>query len=146
MAQSVDRDKRVVRNIVEQAKAAGKSVGLGTTSQVTDASPAGFAAHVEDRDQQSEIARQYIEETKVDVILGGGEDRWYPAGNAGGFPDNPREGPSEQSIGTEGNFVKKAKSLGYQYITDKKGLKSADGKKVLDLFANEEMFQQRPEG
>src|SRR5215212_9528664 len=34
----VDNDKQVVRNIVEQAKASGKSVGLVTTSQVTDAS------------------------------------------------------------------------------------------------------------
>jgi alkaline phosphatase len=56
----VDAQGREVRNIVEQAKAAGKSVGLVTTSQVTDASPAGFAAHVEDRSQHREIARQYI--------------------------------------------------------------------------------------
>ena len=69
-----------VPTIVERAKAAGKSVGLVTTSQVTGASPAAFGAHVEDRDEQSEIARQFIEETKVDVILGGGEDRWYPRG------------------------------------------------------------------
>jgi len=58
----VDAEGREIRNIVEEAKAAGKSVGLVTTSQVTDASPAGFAAHVEDRDQQSVIARQYIED------------------------------------------------------------------------------------
>ena len=60
----VDAEGQEVRNIVEQAKAAGKSVGLVTTSQVTNASPAGFAAHVEDRSQQSEIARQYIEDTR----------------------------------------------------------------------------------
>jgi hypothetical protein len=63
-----------------------------TTSQVIDASPAGFAAHVRDRGQQSEIARQYIEETKADVILGGGEDRWYPEGNEGVYPDDPAGG------------------------------------------------------
>jgi alkaline phosphatase len=142
----VDVNKNVVPNIVEEAKAAGKSVGLVTTSQVTDASPAGFAAHVEDRGQQSEIARQYIEDTKVDVILGGGEDRWYPAGNPGAFPDNPPEDPSEQSSSTEGNLVKTAKNLGYRYVTDEEGLKNTNGKEVLGLFANEEMFQQRPEG
>jgi alkaline phosphatase len=108
----VDAEGQEVRNIVEQAKAAGKSVGLVTTSQVTDASPAGFAAHVEDRSQQSEIARQYIEDARVDVILGGGEDRWYPAGNPGAFPDNPSEDPSEQSSSTEGNLVNKAKNRG----------------------------------
>jgi alkaline phosphatase len=51
---------------------------------------AALAAHVEDRSQQSEIARQYIEEARVDVIPGGGEDRWYPAGNPGAFPDTCR--------------------------------------------------------
>jgi alkaline phosphatase len=142
----VDAEGREVRNIVEQAKAAGKSVGLVTTSQVTDASPAGFAAHVTDRSQQSEIARQYIEDARVDVILGGGEDRWYPTSNPGAFPDNPPEDPSEQSSSTEGNLVNRAKDLGYQYVTDEEGLKSANGKKVLGLFANEEMIQQRPEG
>jgi len=142
----VDAEGQEVRNIVEQAKAAGKSVGLVTTSQVTDASPAGFAAHVEDRSQQSEIARQYIEDTRVDVILGGGEDRWYPTGNPGAFPDNPPEDPSEQSSSTEGNLVNKAKNRGYQYVTSEQGLERANGQKVLGLFANEEMFQQRPEG
>jgi alkaline phosphatase len=142
----VDAEGREVRNIVEQAKAAGKSVGLVTTSQVTDASPAGFAAHVEDRSKQSVIARKYIEDAKVDVILGGGEDRWYPAGNPGAFPDNPPEDPSEQSIGTEGNLVNRAKNLGYQYVTSEEGLESTNGKKVLGLFANEKMFQQRHEG
>ena len=53
----VDVKGNEVPNMVEQAQAAGKSVGLVTTSQVTDASPAGFAAHVEDRSQQSEKAR-----------------------------------------------------------------------------------------
>ena len=142
----VDVNGNEVPNIVERAKAAGKSVGLVTTSQVTDASPAGFAAHVEDRSQQSEIARQYIEDAGVDVILGGGEDRWYPAGNPGAFPDNPPEDPSEQSSSTEGNLVNRAKGLGYQYVTSEQGLEQANGSKVLGLFANEEMFQQRPEG
>lgn len=70
-AVGVDANGQNVTNIVELAKAAGKSVGLVTTSQVSDASPACFAAHVADRDDQSEIARQYIEDAQVDVILGG---------------------------------------------------------------------------
>ena len=142
----VDENGKPVTTIIERAKAAGKSVGLVTTSQVTDASPAGFAAHVADRSQQSEIARQYIEDTRVDVILGGGEDWWYPAGNPGAFRDNPPEDPEEQSRGTEGNLVDRAQELGYEYVTDQEALQSADGRKVLGLFANEEMFQQRPEG
>jgi alkaline phosphatase len=139
----VDQDGEVVPTIIERAKAAGKSVGLVTTAQVTDASPAAFAAHAEDRGQGSEIARQYIEETKVDVILGGGEDYWYPEGVEGAFPDNP---PEEESQGTEGNLVERAKELGYEYVTDQERLEGANDSKVLGLFANEEMFQHNPEG
>ena len=142
----VDADGNTVTNLVELAKAAGKSVGLVTTSQVTDASPAAFAAHVEDRDEQSEIARQYIEEAKVDVILGGGEDRWLPEGSAGTFPDNPAEDPEEQSSSDKGDLIARAKELGYEYVSDAAGLEAATGPKLLGLFANEEMFQQRPEG
>ena len=87
-----------------------------TTSQVTDATPAAFGAHVADRAEQSEIARQYIEYTKLDVILGGGEDFWFPAGNPGGWPDNPPKDPTEQSKGTQGNLSNRRKQAGYQYV------------------------------
>jgi alkaline phosphatase len=142
----VDADGNTVTNLAELAKAAGKSVGLVTTSQVTDASPAAFAAHVQDRDEQSEIARQYIEDAQIDVILGGGEDRWYPEGSAGAYPDNPEEDPEEQSSSDKGDLVARAKEIGYEYVSDAAGLEGATGPKLLGLFANEEMFQQRPEG
>ncbi len=142
----VDVNGATVTNLAELAKAAGKSVGLVTTSQVTDASPAAFVAHVDDRDKQSEIAKQYITDTKVDVILGGGEDRWLPAGSAGAYPDNPPEDPEEASASDQGDLIAEAQSLGYQYISDAAGLQSATGPLLLGLFANEEMFQQRAEG
>ena len=142
----VDPSGNNVTNLAELAKAAGKSIGLVTTSQVTDASPAAFAAHVDDRDKQSEIARQYITDNKVDLILGGGEDRWLPAGTAGAYPDNPPEDTEEQSGSDQGDLIAMAKSQGYQYISDAAGLQSATGPLLLGLFANEEMFQQRPEG
>lgn len=145
-AGGVDANGQNVTNIVELAKAAGKSVGLVTTSQVSDASPACFAAHVADRDDQSEIARQYIEDAQVDVILGGGEDRWLPEGSAGAYPDNPAEDPEEQSESDKGDLIARAQELGYAYVSDSAGLESAAGPKLLGLFANEEMFQQFPEG
>jgi len=48
----------------------GGRLGLVTTATATHATPAGFAAHVANRDQQAEIARQYLE--RVDLVLGGG--------------------------------------------------------------------------
>jgi alkaline phosphatase len=142
----VDAERRPVPTILELARAAGKATGLVTTSQVTDASPAAFGAHVESRREQSEIARQYLEESQPDVILGGGEDWWYPEGEAGAFPDNPAEDPEEASKSDKGNLVARAQELGYAYVTSAEELDTASGPKLLGLFANEEMFQQRPEG
>lgn len=137
----VDLHKKPVETVLESAKKQGKATGLVTTGQVTDATPAAFGAHVEDRDDQSKIARQYLENSRPDVILGGGEDVWYPEGNPGRHPDQPAEDPSEGSKGTEGNLVERAKELGYQYVSDREELKRAKGSKLLGLFANEEMFQ-----
>jgi len=146
VAIGVDADGNPVPTLLEDARRAGKATGLVTTSQVTDATPAAYAAHVTDRAQQSEIARQFLEGSKPDVILGGGEDFWYPAGNPGAWPDNPPTDPTEQSKGNRGNLVERAEALGYEYVSDRDGLADARGRKLLGLFANEEMFEHREEG
>jgi alkaline phosphatase len=117
-----------------------------TTAQVTDASPAAFGAHVPDRAQQSEIARQYIEESKPDVILGGGEDRWLPAADPGAYPDHPPKDPSEQSSSDRGDLIARAQQLGWEYVSTRAELQQSRARKLLGLFANEEMFEQRAEG
>lgn len=145
-AVAVDPNGRPVPTILELAKHAGKATGLITTCQITDATPAAFGAHVPARGDQSEIARQYVEETGVDVILGGGEDWWYPAGDPGAFGDDPNGDGRERSRGAAGDLVARARGLGYDYVTDRDGLRATEGPKVLGLFANEEMFRQAPEG
>lgn len=142
----VDPEQKPVKTILEMADKAGKSTGLVTTSQITDATPAAFGAHVSDRSKQSDIAKQYLENSRVDVLLGGGEDFWYPAGNAGKFEDKPAKDPSEASKGTQGNLVNEAKKLGYSYVTNRRDLMKTKNNKLLGLFANEEMFEQKPEG
>src|SRR5919107_754287 len=141
-AVGVDVDGNPVPTLLERARRAGKATGLVTTAQVTDASPAAFGAHVPDRGDQSEIARQFLEESRPDVILGGGEDWWYPAGDAGQWPDHPAKDPTEGSRGTEGNLVRRARQLGYRYVSDADGLERVRGERILGLFANQEMFQQ----
>jgi alkaline phosphatase len=49
----------------------GIRTGLVTTATVTHATPAGFAANVDSRGEEKEIARQYLDR-RVDVLLGGG--------------------------------------------------------------------------
>jgi alkaline phosphatase len=145
-AVGVDVDGRPVPTLLERAEAAGKATGLVTTAQVTDASPAAFGAHVEDRAQQSEIARQFLDVSKPNVILGGGEDRWLPPGEPGAYPDNPPKDPTEQSSSDRGNLITRAQGLGYEYVSDRDALRRSRAPMLLGLFANEEMFEQRAEG
>jgi alkaline phosphatase len=139
---SVDVDKKPLPTIGQDAKAAGKATGLVTTAQVTDASPAAFFSQTPDRGQQDEIARQYLEVSKPDVILGGGEDWWLPAGSPGAFPDSD----DQKSKGTKGDLIAEAQKDGYDYVSSADGLAAATGPKLLGLFADEEQFQHKPEG
>ena len=80
------------------------------------------------------------------MILGGGEDFWYPPGDPGRLPDHPATDPTEASKGDRGNLVARARARGYSYVSDAAGLRAAGGRKLLGLFANEEMFEHREEG
>lgn len=145
-AVGLDAEGRPRPTLLEDAGRAGKATGLVTTAQVTDASPAAYAAHVDDRRRQSEIALQYLESSKPDIILGGGEDWWYPTRDPGAHPDAPRTDPTETSRSTHGNLVERAQELGYDYVTDAAELHATVGDKVLGLFANERMFEDPEEG
>ncbi|MFD6066705.1 MULTISPECIES: alkaline phosphatase [Amycolatopsis] len=141
-AVGVDSLGRPLETILERAKRAGKSTGLVTTAQVTGASPAAFAAHVPSRDAQSDIAKQYIENSRPDVLLGGGEDWWYPKGNPGQWPDKP----GEESRSPYGNLVERAQRTGYTYVRDGDELRNTRANRILGLFANEDMVDYGPDG
>ncbi|TVR13942.1 MAG: alkaline phosphatase [Balneolaceae bacterium] len=56
-------------------KREGKATGLVTTTQITHATPASFAANVEHRSMQEDIANQYLE-AEHDLYLGGGYEHF----------------------------------------------------------------------
>ena len=64
-------DKEPCPTVLERAEARGMATGLVATSRITHATPASFAAHVEQRGQEAEIAAQLVG-AGVDVMLGGG--------------------------------------------------------------------------
>jgi alkaline phosphatase len=139
----VDVDGEPLTTALELARTAGKATGLVTTSQVTDASPAAFGAHVSDRNLQSEIAEQYIEDTRVDVILGGGRDHWLPEGQRGSDEDEDEDDDDEDTEGrSHGDLIARATELGYTHVSDAAGLAAADADRLLGLFADQEMFEQ----
>lgn len=120
---AVDKNKKEVKTVLEQAKTVGKSTGLVATSEVTHATPAAFGAHDESRKNMAAIADDYFDEMigknhKVDVILGGGKDYFK------------RE---------DRNLIKEFKNDGYKVISNKKGLLKAKSnskdKQLLGLFS-----------
>ncbi|MFC1494939.1 alkaline phosphatase, partial [Thermodesulfobacteriota bacterium] len=115
--------------ILELAVAGGKASGLVATSQISHATPAAFGAHVFSRYCGAEIARQYIEESGVDVILGGG---LYMTGRSCNvYAESFAPADKRQYI------IDLAKANSYTFVSDKAGLSNAvssDQKKMLGMF------------
>ncbi len=109
-----------VRTILEAAHDAGMATGLVTTTEITHATPATFASHVPDRGMGEEIARQYVENATVDVLLGGGKHHFDP---------------EEREDGED--LIGRAQEQGYQYVETDDELANADSRKVLGLFGSE---------
>lgn len=106
------------KSILELARGMGKATGLVTTTEITHATPAVFAAHQPDRQEAKAIALDYIRGAQPDVLLGGGAWVWTPS------------------------LLEEAKSHGYTTIFTKKELDTLDStplNKLLGLFAHSHM-------
>lgn len=114
----VDREGNAVSTILELAQANGWSVGLVTTTSLVHATPAAFAAHVPDRDNRTEIARQMMAHN-VDVLLGGGEDDFFSSDESGCFNGNGKQPPDVKLIAD-------AIAAGYTYICRPEELQELD--------------------
>ncbi|OEC43113.1 alkaline phosphatase [Aeromonas sp. DNP9] len=123
-----------VPTILELAKAAGKSVGAVTTTELTHATPAATYAHICHRDAAYDIAAQAVPGGAgfnqalgdgVDVLMGGGANHWtpYSASNKGGRNDNR-------------DLTAEMKAQGYSYVTTQSELAKVTSGKVLGLFSS----------
>ena len=104
------------------------------TSQITNATPAAFAAHINDRYQLEEIAGQMLAHN-VDMLLGGGEGDWLP----NTVPDCYGVGYGKRTDGR--NLITEAVAAGYEYgctPADFNGL-TPGYHKYLGLFGFEKM-------
>ncbi|MGC5424718.1 alkaline phosphatase [Aeromonas veronii bv. sobria] len=130
---SSDNGKPVL-TILELAKAAGKSVGAVTTTELTHATPAATYAHICHRDAAYDIAAQAVPGGAgfnqalgdgVDVLMGGGANHWtpYSASNKGGRNDNR-------------DLTAEMKAQGYSYVTTQSELAKVTSGKVLGLFSS----------
>lgn len=78
IAVAVPGPGHVLDTLLKRAQRDGKSVGLVTTTELTHATPAAFAAHTPSRKRRDVIARDYLTRTRPDVLLGGGGAGLYP--------------------------------------------------------------------
>lgn len=119
--------------VLEAAKRAGYMTGLVVTTRITDATPACFAAHVNQRAEEDRIAEQEVGEHPLgrvlDLVLGGGRCHFLP---------NTTDGSCRQD---DRDIVGLAKQNGFSYVSDRKGfdgLNFGTGVKLplLGLFAD----------
>lgn len=112
--------------ILELAKEMGKMTGLVATSTITHATPAAFGAHSHSRQCQSEIGRQLVEDSEIDVLLGGGI-----GGNSSNYNCEQYLGQDPQAV------VASAIASGYTYVTNEASMNyalAAGEDKILGLF------------
>jgi alkaline phosphatase len=72
-AAGVNRDSQSVKNIFEEAIEKGLSTGIVTTGALTEATPAGFYAHLKQTKSEEEVALQLLDKN-IDLLIGGGEN------------------------------------------------------------------------
>jgi alkaline phosphatase len=112
--------KTPVKTIMEMVKAKGLVTGLVTTSGITDATPAAFAAHVPHRSDEASVADQELK-LGVEVLMGGRKQFFLPEISAGKRKDGR-------------NLLDEARAAGYTVVGDAEELKAAEGSKILGLF------------
>ncbi|SFL58524.1 alkaline phosphatase [Gracilibacillus orientalis] len=123
----LDSEGNDVTTILDASEEAGKASGLVATSTITHATPASFATSVENRNNQTEIARQYIS-GEVDVLLGGGKNMFLPEA----------EGGNQE----ESNLIEEAQDAGVTYVETSEELQNnadidVEEERLLGLFADD---------
>lgn len=133
-ALGLDKDMNVLENLTETIHKYGFVSSLISTSEITHATPAAFASHVDLRWKTDEISKQ-MKESDVMTILGGGRHFFLPE-EMGGKRDDGVDLLSE---------VKKSHTL-LTNINELTNFDFSDNGKVMGLFADEHLRDiEKPE-
>jgi alkaline phosphatase len=124
---SVSPDGRRLTTLFEQSRERKMALGLVATSSLTHATPAGFAAHVEHRSEESRIAEQLLE-NRVNVLLGGGQAFFMAQTEAGSRRIDALD------------LISQAQRRGYAFVDNRTDLLKADQDFLLGLFSLEGML------
>lgn len=130
----------------------GKQLGIVTTSDVFDATPAGNAVHTSNRGAGTGIVDQFFDDrslTGLTVLMGGGRKWFLPAGTPGSarsdtndyaFSANDdlvkRWGAAPGSLDKQRDLIKDFQTAGFSYAPTRAEMDKADASKpLLGLFA-----------
>ncbi len=105
-----------------------KAVGVVTTTEVWDATPAAFVSHALSRNMDREIARQMTTESLPEVIMGGGRAAFEP------LPLGGEKARFDSVAAAEGN--------GYKVVRTREellGLDASSTTRLLGLFAHQKL-------
>lgn len=121
---ALDANRRTLPTVVELAEDRGLATGLVTTAPFGDASPAAFAAHVNDRYATADIAGQIVSRG-IDILVSG-HSAWFESAGS----------PTVEGL---------ARSAGYQPITTAQGLRTAGPGNVLAVLPSGPVDGDSPE-
>ncbi|MCB4812093.1 alkaline phosphatase [Methylovorus menthalis] len=140
----------------------GKSLGIVTTADVFDATPAANAVHTSNRGNGTGIADQYLDDRKLTgltVLMGGGR-KWFLPNASNSVSPQPANGSQRRAandyvltsdivsgwgaaVGAKDparDLISDFSTAGYTYVSDKSALQSAGvPDKLLGLFAYSNM-------
>ncbi|AKB76818.1 Alkaline phosphatase [Methanosarcina horonobensis HB-1 = JCM 15518] len=111
--------------VLEGSKLEGRATGLVATSRVTHATPAAFASHVDNRNNESEIMEQMVYED-IDVVFGGGSQYLLPVADGGKRTDGE-------------NLTEVLLDRGYQYVDNETEMLALSSGNAWGLFASGHM-------
>ena len=74
-------------NLIELARQAGRATGLITDGNITNPTAAAFYARATSQNGSPDVARQMIEGSPIDLVLGGGAGDFLPEGKEGNRKD-----------------------------------------------------------
>jgi alkaline phosphatase len=120
-AVSIDPSGRPLKTLFERAREQGLAAGLITTTDIADATPAAFSAHVSSRKDELEIARQQAT-GGMEVLLGCGPEKFLPRSRGG-----------ERKDGVD--LVDALRKSGYAVTLDPAALAPSGSGRLLGLFA-----------
>lgn len=132
-------DNPRVENIAEYlSRKRGMRVGIVTTADLTDATPAAFAVHTSNREAGTRIADDFFDRrglTGLTVLMGGGK-QWFTPNTGGGA--GRRTTPSNPQVNAKRDLVAEFRAAGFAYADNVETLRAAVAKKpkqLLGLFA-----------